>query len=132
VDRLLSLIETFTKKTTIITILWRLSYLPEGSFKHLQFSTFKQVQISIINSLGQARVYQLSICSQILMLSPMQLQLVLHLSQEQPLPDRGNSTKTISKTHLSCLRPSMRKKSLSQVISLQLHRPSIATTISSQ
>ena len=131
-DRLLSLIETFTKKTTIITILWRLSYLPEGSFKHLQFSTFKQVQISIINSLGQARVYQLSICSQILMLSPMQLQLVLHLSQEQPLPDRGNSTKTISKTHLSCLRPSMRKKSLSQVISLQLHRPSIATTISSQ
>lgn len=131
-DRLLSLIETFTKETTIITILWHLSYLPEGSFKHLQFSTFKQVQISTINSLGQARVYQLSICSQIQMLSPMQLQLVLHLSQEQPLPDRGNSTKTISKTHLSCLRPSMRKKSLSQVISLQLHRPSIATTISSQ
>lgn len=131
-DRLLSLIETFTKETTIITILWHLSYLPEGSFKHLQFSTFKQVQISTINSLGQARVYQLSICSQIQMLSPMQLQLVLHLSQEQPLPDRGNSTKTISKTHLSCLRPSMRKKSLSQLISLQLHRPSIATTISSQ
>ena len=131
-DRQHSLIETFTKETTIITILWHLSYLPEGSFKHLQFSTFKQVQISTINSLGQARVSQLSICSQILILSPMQLQLVLRLSQEQPLPDRDNSTKTISKTHLYCLRPPMRKKSLSQEISLQLHRPSIATTISSQ
>ena len=129
--RLHSSIETYTKETTIITILWPLRYLPKGSFNHLQYSTFRQVQISTINSLGQARVSQLSICSQILMLNLMQLQLVPRLSQEQPLPDRDNSTKTISKTHLSCLRPFMHKKSLSQEISLQLHRPSIATTISS-
>lgn len=48
--------------------------------------------------MGQARAYQLSICSQILMLSPMQLQLVHRLSQEQPLLDRDSSTKIISKT----------------------------------
>jgi hypothetical protein len=99
VGRLHSLIETSTKETTITTILWRLNYLMEDSFNHLQFSTFRQVQISTINSLGQARVFQLSICSQILMLSPMQLQLVLHLSQEQPLPGRDSNTKTISKIH---------------------------------